>query len=262
MRLKGSALLAGFCLSVFHSSVQAELSADTIEAYQDQNWQVAIGRLESQKDEPAAMRLLALSYYQSFDFEKALPALNQALTLTPDDIELNSALLDVLLAGQMNARAVEVAAHLDQLGATDIAMFGRAQVELVDGDRSLAKEQLHILVEEADPEHAARAADILVETLYADHEYDWAREVAQTVIQRDPDSPLADRFSWFSPENATPPGFRTDLGYRFEYDDNVTIPETDFASGEGDYRHVLMADVLYEHPFGDNWSFYSQGHFG
>lgn len=261
MRLKGSTLLAGLCLSVFHSNLQAQPSVETIEAYQDQNWQVAIGQLASQKDEPGAMRLLALSYYQSFDFEQALPALNQALLLTPDDIELNSALLDVLLAGQMNAEAVEVAAHLDQLGATGIAMFGQARVELLDGDRSLAKEQLHSLVDEADPELAARAADVLVEALYADHEYDWAHEVAQTIIQRNPDSPIAYRFSWFSPENPTPPGFRTDLGYRFEYDDNVTVPDTDFASGEDDYRHVLMADVLYEHPFADNWSFYAQGHF-
>jgi tetratricopeptide (TPR) repeat protein len=259
--LKGSTLLAGICLSVFHSNLQAQLSADTIEAYQDQNWQVAITQLESQKDEPGAMRLLALSYYQSFDFEQALPALKQALSLAPDDVELNSALLDALLARQMNVEAVAVANHLEQLGATDIAMFGRAQVDLLDGDRSLAKEQLHTLVEEADPELAARAADILVETLYADHEYDWAHEVTQTIIQRDPDSPLANRYSWYSPENATPPGFRTDLGYRFEYDDNVTVPDTDFASGEEDYRHVLMADVLYEHPFGDNWSFYAQGHF-
>lgn len=127
-------------------------------------------------------------------------------------------------------------------------------------DRAQAMRQLRVLVETAEPAVATQAADLLIEALYDDQQYGQAWEVAQIALRRDPDSALAYRFSRIPPDTQSVPNFSFDLGYRFEYDDNITFPDDEFASGEEDFRHVLMADILYQRPFADNWSFYAQGH--
>lgn len=263
MRVKGSVLIAGIYLSIFDCTAGAQVSAEAVEAYQRQQWLVAISHLEKQKTEPGAMRMLALSYFQEMDFERALPALRSCLLVLEDDIELNTAMLEVLLDARMSAAAAKIASHLEDLGETDRALFGQArtQLQLPDGDRELAKQQLQDLVERADPELATRAADVLIEELYQDGQFDTAYGVAQTAVRRDPGSPYADRFSLIRPEVTASSGFGIDLAYRVEYDDNVAYPDEDFTSGEEDYRHVLIADVLYDRPFGAGWSFYAQGHF-
>ena len=63
-------LLAGGYLCGYYSPAQAQLSAGAIEAYQQQNWELAIQRLESQKTEAGAMRMLALSYFRMLDFDR------------------------------------------------------------------------------------------------------------------------------------------------------------------------------------------------
>ena len=207
------------------------------------------------------MHMLALSYFHLLDFDRALPTLRESLLISPDDIELNSALLEVLLAKRMYPEATSVAEHLENLGASDLAMFGKARIELVQGDRKLAKDQLRDLVNQGNLEVATRAADLLIEALYEDEQFDQAYKVAQTAIQRYPDSELAFRFSWIRPPPPSGPGFSADLGYRIEYDDNVTFPDEALASNKEDFRHVLMADLLYDRPFGNDWAFYAQGHF-
>jgi len=127
-------------------------------------------------------------------------------------------------------------------------------------DRKQAMRHLRTLVETAEPAVATQAADLLIESLYDEQKYGEAYEVAQIALRRDPDSALAYRFSRIPPDTQPVPDFSFDLGYRFEYDDNITFPDDEFASGEEDFRHVLMADLLYQRPFADNWSFYAQGH--
>lgn len=254
-------LLAGGYLCGYYSPAQAQLSAGAIEAYQQQNWELAIRRLESQKAEAGAMRMLALSYFHMLDFDRALPALREALLISPDDKELNSALLEVLLVERLYPEAASVAGHLENLGASDLAKFGKARIVLAQGDRRLAKDQLRDLVDQGNLEVSTRAADLLIEMLYEDEQFDQAYEVAQTAMQRYPDSALAFRFSWIPPSPSSGPGFSADLGYRIAYDDNVTFPDETIASNKEDFRHVLMADLLYERPFGNDWAFYAQGHF-
>jgi len=254
-------LLAGGYLCGYYSPVQAQLSAGAIEAYQQQNWELAIRRLESQKAEAGAMRMLALSYFRMLDFDRALPALREALLISPDDKELNSALLEVLLAERLYPEAASVSKHLENLGASDLAMLGQARIELAQGDRRLAKDQLRDLVDQGNLEVSTRAADLLIEMLYQDEQFEQAYEVAQTAMQRYPDSALAFRFSWIRPPQPSGPGFSADLGYRIAYAANVTFPDETVASNKEDFRHVLMADLLYERPFGNDWAFYAQGHF-
>jgi len=127
-------------------------------------------------------------------------------------------------------------------------------------DRDKAMRDLRTLVETAEPPIATQAADLLIEALYDDQQYGQAYDVAQIALRRDPDSALAYRFSRLPPDTQSVPKFSFDLGYRFEYDDNITFPDDELASGEEDFRHVLMADILYQRPFADNWSFYAQGH--
>lgn len=127
-------------------------------------------------------------------------------------------------------------------------------------DRAQAMRHLRELVETAEPELATQAADLLIESLYDEQKYGEAYEVAQIALRRDPDSALAYRFSRIPPDTQSVPDFSFDLGYRFEYDDNITFPDDEVASGQEDFRHVLMADLLYQRPFAENWSFYAQGH--
>jgi len=127
-------------------------------------------------------------------------------------------------------------------------------------DRKQAMRHLRMLVETAEPAVATQAADLLIEALYDEQKYGEAYEVAQIALRRDPASALAYRFSRIPPDPEPIPDFSFDLGYRFEYDDNITFPDDEFASGEEDFRHVLMADILYQRPFADNWSFFAQGH--
>ena len=142
MGAKGRALLAGVCLSVCHCFAFAQINPVAEEAYQQQNWQVAIRLLLEQQADAGAQRLLALAYFQQPDFENAEPALKSALLNFPDDIELNTGYLEVLLAKSANKEASDVALHLRQLGEHEVADFALARIELQDGDRTKAKIQL------------------------------------------------------------------------------------------------------------------------
>ncbi len=102
------------------------------------------------------------------------------------------------------------------------------------------------VVVEVEQELAFRAADTLIEAHLTDDELGPAYQVAQLALSRHPDPERAIRYAPFIPENQANSRFQYDLGYRFEYDDNVTFPDDIFASGQEDYRHVLIADVLYE----------------
>jgi tetratricopeptide (TPR) repeat protein len=260
LRATGRALIAVICLGVIHCSVQAQFPAEATEAYRQGHWQLAIPLLEPWRSEPGALRMLALSYYHEPDFNHALPALEGALAGAPDDTELNAAFMEVLLAGRDYARARETAGRLEALGESDLAAFGLARIRLAEGERVQAVGALEDLVAHAEPSLATRAADVLIEALYEDHQYAEAYEAARMALQRDPDSELAYRFARIQPDPLKSPLFSVDLGYRFEYDDNVTYPDEIFASGKADYRHVLMADLLYQRPFADGWLFYAQGH--
>ena len=74
---KGRALLTGVCLCVCYSGAQAQVSAEAVQAYQQQYWRTAIKLLEPQKGEAGAMRMLALAYFHMQDFARALPFLQR-----------------------------------------------------------------------------------------------------------------------------------------------------------------------------------------
>lgn len=157
------------------------------------------------------------------------------------------------------------AASVAQAGGPPVAdkqaeASAKLQAPSDSADRDRAMRDLRTLVETAEPAIATQAADLLIEALYDEQQYGQAYEVAQIALRRDPDSALAYRFSRIPPDTQSVPLFSFDLGYRFEYDDNITFPDDELASGEEDFRHVLMADLLYQRPFADNWSFYAQGH--
>jgi tetratricopeptide (TPR) repeat protein len=260
MARQGRALLTGLLAWLVCPVASAELSTEAREAFEAQNWLSAIEHLETERYEPGALRLLALSHFYNEDFGPALPLLESAVAESPDDVELNTALMEVLLANRAFREAANVAARLAALGAADAAAFGTARIQVARGERAAALSSLQELVEGADPDLAARAADLLIELLYENHEYERAYDVAKTALRRSPDSPLAYRFSRIQPDPANGGGIRVDLGYRFEYDDNVTFPDEIFASGKEDTRHVLMADLRYQHPFGRGWHVYAEGH--
>jgi hypothetical protein len=187
VKFKESTMLAGICLSFFHCVAHAQLPVDTAEAYQHEQYEI----------EPGIMRMLALYYVNNGDYARALPALNQALLTSPDDIELKEAL------------------------------------------------------------------QVLHDKLCKDRRFELADEVEQVAKERDPESEIACEYSPIPPEVTTESGFNVDVAYRFNYDDNVAYPEENFATGEADYSHVFLADVLYNRPFGSgsDWRFFAEGHF-
>jgi tetratricopeptide (TPR) repeat protein len=256
----GKALLGGMCLCAVWSSGRAQVPDAATEAYLQGHWSLAVQLLEPLKTSSEAQRMLALAYYHDQDFDLARPVLEQALAAASGDVELNVALLEVLLADRDYAQASAVANRLDTLGAADEAAFGRARIHLAEGQRDSAIVLLDGLVAGAETPLAMRAADLLIEVLYGAHLYGKAYDVAQLALKRDPDSPLAYRFSKIRPDPVTGRLFSVDLAYRFEYDDNLTFPDEEFGSGEEDYRHVLMADLLYRRPLGGGWLIYGQGH--
>jgi len=277
------------CLCACFSVAQAKDPLTAAQAFDQRYWHTAIELLKQQSDSPEATRMLAIAYFQLRDFDEALPWLekafaetpecinpnealaetsectapNEVLAETPNCIDLNSAMMEVRLALRQYSQADERATDLEWLCETDLARFGRARIELDQGNdaRAGAKEELYDLIQEAELNLALWAADTLIEALLTDQELGPAYQVAQLALSRHPDPENAIRYAPFLSTNQASSGFSFDLGYRFEYDDNVTYPDDIFASGEEDYRHVLMADALYERPLRGNWSFYAEGSF-
>jgi len=87
VKFKQSTMLAGICLSFFHCIAHAQSPVDTAEAYQQEHEQYEI--------EPGILHMLALYYVNTGAYARALPALEQALLTSPDDIELKEALQDL-----------------------------------------------------------------------------------------------------------------------------------------------------------------------
>jgi tetratricopeptide (TPR) repeat protein len=257
---RSTALLAASCFGVFCATAEAQSVMDPAQAFEQENYLEVIRLLSAREPDPAALRILALSYFHEGDFDQARPQLERALETAPTDLELNVALLDVLLADRNYGRAGQIADRLQQLGAGEAAAFGYARIALANGERARAIDLLRSLVNEAEAPYASRAADILIEVLYEEHEYGEAYEVAQTALQREPESPFVYRFARIRPDPTASSQFSADLAYRLVYDDNLTFPDDPFGSGKEDFGHVLTADLLYQRPFGKTWHFYAQGH--
>lgn len=269
MTALGRILLAMFCFYACSSVVEAsEPLADAKLAFGQGYWATAIELLEPYSGNSEATQMLAIAYFRVRDFDNALPFLEKALAAEPDNLDMIEGMMEVRLALRQYPEARVWINRLDALDKVDLANFGRARMLLCksdvvgcQSDPVKAKSQLRTLVDEAEKELALRAADTLIDAYLADDELGPAYEVAQQVLSNYPDPILAFRYAPFIPENQVTSSFEYDLGYRFEYDDNITFPDDVLASGEGDYRHVIMADVLYERPLGDDWSFYASGNF-
>jgi tetratricopeptide (TPR) repeat protein len=105
------------------------------------------------------------------------------------------------------------------------------------------------------------ALQVMHDELCKDQQFELADKVERVAKERDPESEIACEHSSISPEVTAARRFNFDVAYRFSYDDNVTFPEEDFATGEADYSHVFLADIFYDRPFGSGWRFFAQGHF-
>jgi tetratricopeptide (TPR) repeat protein len=259
----GRALLTGICLCAIVPGAFADVPEEALVAVDEGSWRKAIILLKSNTDDPEARRMLGISYFQASDYDHAFPLVESALEQTPDDPELNSAMLDLRLARQEWNEAKSLTEKLAEHGDPDSLKFASMQIELGSdqGDRSLAKSGLLELLEspETNTEIALDAADLLIKTLLQDQERHEAYRVARLAISRDPDSPESIRYSQFIHETQGSGKVHFDLGYRLEYDDNICLADDSRASGKEDFRQVLMVDVLYEKPLKEGWSVYAQG---
>lgn len=297
MRALGRAPLAIISLVAWCAGAHAKDIMTAEEAFRQHYWSAAVGLIDGQCDipediNPEDLKMLAIAYFQLQEFDKALPCLKKALAVGYDDIDinidLNSAMLEVQLAKRDLTEENQYVDELKKLGsceskeqpnsprACNLARFGKLRIVLnkcdpkyhVDcqsypEDRIEAKEELGRFVDNEMVSVTLRlqAANVLIEALLKDGELGPAYQIAESARRLDPDSENAIRYDPFIPENQANSRFKYDLGYRFEYDDNVTFPDDDLATGQGDYRHVLMADLLYERPLRGDWSFYASGHF-
>lgn len=301
MTVLGRVILKVICLVVCCSGVQAKERVTAEEAFRLHYWNTAIELLKGQYDTPIATEMLAIAYYQTRDFELALPYLKKALAMDRDGmgmerkIELNSAMMEVQLAFQHYSLAYDHVEKLEELGqcknksvrknrVCSVALFGKLRINLnirtnsgecipdsgyeqlcehFTRSRTDAKGDLGILVRDENLVRALRlrAANTLIEALLFDGELGPAYQVAEFARGLHTDAEYAVRYDPFTPENQANSRFKYDLGYRFVYDDNVTFPDDDLATGQGDYRHTLMADLLYERPLRGDWSFYAAGNF-
>lgn len=242
--------------------MQADVSARAQDAYTQQRWRLAILLLQAERTEPEALRLLALSHYQFEDFAAAAPLLRQALDADPTDVELQQARLETSLALADRAAAAAAAGQLEDLGERDLANYGRSRLELGGPNEESAILELWRLVESAqDDALATRSAFAAVQALLEDGKLEQAAEIAQLALEREPDSTHAVRFAGLQTTVEQGGRLDYDLGYRLEYDDNVAYPDEVLTSGLEDFRHVFLADVLYERPIGTGWRFFGQGHF-
>lgn len=259
----GRALLIGICLCAIVPGAFADVPEEALVAVDEGSWRKAIILLKSNTDDPDARRLLGISYFQASDFDHAFPLVESALEQTPDDPELNSAMLDLRLARREWNEARSLTEKLAEHGDPDSLKFASMQIELGSdqGDRTLAKSGLRELLEspETSTEVALDAADLLIKTLLQDQERHEAYRMARLAISRDPDSPESIRYSQFIHETQGSGKVQFDLAYRVEFDDNICLTDTAIATGKEDFRQVFLADVLFEKPLQNGLSFYAQG---
>lgn len=292
MTALGKVLLNVVFLGVCCSGVQANYTITAEEAFNQRYWTTAIELLEGQCDTPKATEMLAIAYFEIQDFDKALPCLEKALAMDHDgldlNIDLNSAMMEIQLALRQFSEASLWIAKLKVLGSCEgeeqsrsekachLASFGQLRITLSECDpdnqplcqsnpdgRVEAKDELGNFVHDKKVSLPLRlrAANTLIEALLTDGELGPAYQVAEFARSIHPDPENAIRYAPFIPENQASSSLKYDFGYRFEYDDNVTFPDDILASGQGDSRHVLMADVLYERSLRRDWSFYASGNF-
>ena len=221
--------------------------------------------MEGQSPDRAGERMLALSLFHTRNLDLALPAVIAALQKFPTDLELNNALLAMQLAAGDYTGAEATATTLENAGAVDEAAMGRAKIAMVRGDTREARTLLDGLIAADNTRMAQKAAGLLIDDLMAAGRAAAAHEAAQRAIARDPDSFYAFRFSKLRAVSPANRPLKYNVGYRFEYDDNVALlpdnsgPIGEFIAAE-DSRHVLTGDILYRKGFAENWSFFAEGH--
>jgi hypothetical protein len=90
-----------------------------------------------------------------------------------------------------------------------------------------------------------------------------AKALAQEAVDLDPTTFEADFLmtQLRQLDQATQP-FKVDFGYRYEHDSNAPLVSDDavVASGQSDWRHVLMGDVLLEHNLGNGLQVFGEAH--
>lgn len=251
-------LLQAFCIFTLQpGAAVAQDNSVAAEAFDQEYYTTVIELLESNTGTAQSRRMLALSYFHLDEFEKALPLLNQSLAANRNDTEVVSALVEIEVANRNYDRANDLAKSL----SANFAKFTEARIQLdqPEGNRTAAKEDLQQLIETGDLELALRAADTLIEAYLYDGQIESAHLVAELAMSKHPTGENSVRYAPFLRAGQEESSILYNVGYRFEYDDNVTFPEENLASGEADYRHVLLVDVNYQKPLKGNWELYALG---
>ena len=284
MSILARPILGIICLVICISGVHAEDELTPEQAFGQHHWSTTIALLGGRCETQEASRMLAISYFEIQDYQNSMRCIEQALKVESNDIELNKVKMEIMVERQSpgadkQVNKLKALASCDQSDSDTchLASFDGWRINLreceVDSDlpcqisaelRKKAKEELGIFIDDEEVKVALRlrAASALIEALLTDGELGAAYQVAEKArkyIHPDPENAI--RFEPFIPETQANSRFKYDLGYRYEYDDNVTFPDELFATGQGDSRHVVMADVLYERPLVRDWSFYASGNF-
>ena len=90
--------------------------SDAQEAFDREHWEEVAGLLQNQTRSACDDRLLALAWFQSNQFDTALPQVQSLRASTPNDRELDRAALTMLTAMGHSSDARQVAASLLCIG--------------------------------------------------------------------------------------------------------------------------------------------------
>jgi len=249
------------------SLAQSDGTDQAQQAFERQHWEEVETQLADHQANSREQRMLALARFQLQNFDLALPGVKSVLGEFPDDLDLNRALLVMLVGLDQNEQARQHLAQLESLGDTDFANFYRARMLAQEGDVGTAETLLRSLLDAPDADLAQQAADALIELLQNAGRHREIHPVAEQALARDPDSFSAYRFEQYTRlDQSASRSYDVSVGYRLEYDDNVALlpGQQGLIFGnpdEEDFRHVLFADLLYRRALVGGLNLFAEGHF-
>lgn len=239
--------------------------------YQEGRFEEARASLEAsyrQRPAPSVRRLLGLTYVSLLDYDRALPLLQQSLAEQPDDRPVRRALAGVQLELNRPARARVLAEPLLAADADAATWYLWGRIQEASAAPVQAEEAYRKALLEADSE-LYQAAAVRLSRLYLRRgEVAAARRLADSALQRDPQSLDAETLRLLIAD--LPASMDRDrpvdltLGYRLEYDDNAPLaPDRGAVIGDDDtedFRHLLYADLLARQDLGGGFRLFGEAH--
>lgn len=243
---------------------------NAIDLYQEGLFEEALPPLEQAHRQQATLTTttwLGLTYFQLGQFAQAEPLLRSALAAA-GDIQVRQALVEILLA---SGRLDNALSQARQLPPTPSSQYLLGRVLTAQGDSSGAISAFEAALSTDEPRLLQLLALELI-PLYLDAQRDRdAGELATRALNRDPSSFLALELQSFATElsAATPElnrPLQLNVGYRFEYDDNVflapdddTLVPDDLEDPEN-FRHTLYGDLLGRYALGHGLELFGEAH--